>query len=193
MGRCAQRTRGLLFRRPGGSPCPSVVAGPRSHAVCLGPPPPSLHADLVGLGEGRHHHRLRILTVGAAPPVAAYDADETSAPGLLSLVSDLASSTAQSLLGAARSYVPGPAAAAGRTLLGGLRRGRGAGGAASLARAGSGAGAEGGSWGGGGGGGQAAQQQTDKKDKEIPGELASLAAAVWDEKRAVTQLALSPW
>ena len=153
--------------------------------MCLGPPPPSLYAALAGRREPPTH-RLHILTAGAAPPLAAYEGEESAAPGLLSLVSDLASSTAQSLLGRARAYVPAPAAAAGRTLLGGLRRGGGG--------SGGGSGAASSSGGSSGGGSEAQQQQQAqaRKDK-IPGEPASLAAAVWDEKRSVTQMALSPW
>ncbi len=130
---------------------------------------------------------MHILTAGSAPPVAAYEAEESRAPGLLSLVSDLASSTAASLLGKARSYVPSPAAAAGRSLLGGLRRQRSGGSGASSASSSMAdlpaAGAA----------GAAGQQQGRRRGDRIPGEPASLAAAVWDEKRQVTQMAPSPW
>ncbi|KAL4433989.1 hypothetical protein ABPG75_000430 [Micractinium tetrahymenae] len=154
--------------------------GPRLHALCLGPPPPSLHAALTGRAEGP---RLRILTAGAGPPLAAYEGEEAASQGLLSLVSDLASSTASSLLGAARSYVPRPAAAAGRTLLRGLRR---SGSRGSLASSAGGSAADLSQLGQQAGGGRARG-----KDK-IPGEPASLAAAVWDEKRSITQMAPSP-
>lgn len=169
--------------QPAPTPHPRPApAGPRSAALCLGPPPPTLYAALAGRAEPPH--RLRILTVGSGPPLAAYEAEEASSPGLLSLVSDLASTTAASLLGRARSYVPRPAAAAGRSLLGGLARQRSGtatpssgSSAADLQQAGQ--------------GGQVAQQG--RKQERIPGEPATVEAAVWDEKRAVTQMALSPW
>ncbi|PRW57579.1 Rab3 GTPase-activating non-catalytic subunit [Chlorella sorokiniana] len=162
--------------------------GPRSAALCLGPPPPSLYAAMTGRREGQH--RLHILTVGSAPPVAAYEVEESRAPGLLSLVSDLASSTAASLLGKARWYVPNPAAAAGRSLLGGLRRQRSGGGSAgSVASSASSSMAD---LQAAGAAGAAGQQQGRRRGDKIPGEPASLAAAVWDEKRAVTQMAPSP-
>lgn len=138
-------------------------------------------------GRREAQHRVHILTAGSAPPLAAYEAEESRAPGLLSLVSDLASSTAASLLGRARSYVPNPAAAAGRSLLGGLRRQRsGSGSAASSASSSmadlpaAGVGATG-------------QQQGRRRADKIPGEPATLAASVWDEKRCITQMAPSPW
>ncbi|KAI3434710.1 hypothetical protein D9Q98_002771 [Chlorella vulgaris] len=156
-------------------------AGPRTQAICLGPPPLSLYAAMAGrAGPPRVH----MLTAGSSPPLASYEAEESAAPGLLSLVSDLASTTAASLLGRARSYVPGPAASAGRSLFGGLRRG-----------AGSGSG-DGSSNGGTGGDAQQQQQQQQgaaaKKREKIPGEPASLRGVVWDEQRCITQLALAP-
>ena len=163
-----------------------VIAGPRSAALCLGPPPPSLSAAMTGRREGQH--RVHIVTVGSAPPLASYEAEESRAPGLLSLVSDLASSTAASLLGKARSYGPSPAAAAGRSLLGGLRRQRGGGGTSgSMASSASSSMADLQA------AGPAGQQQGRRRAEKIPGEPASLAAAVWDEKRAVSQMAPSPW
>ncbi|EFN57078.1 hypothetical protein CHLNCDRAFT_143843 [Chlorella variabilis] len=170
----------------GGGPAPHQLsfskftlprgAGPRSQAVCLGPPPLSLQAAMKGRQD--QHRRLHILTAGSAPPLAAYEAEECAAPGLLSLVSDLASSTAASLLG---RIVPRPAASAGRSLLGGLRRG---------SRGGSAAGGE--DCGDGRGGGGDAQQQQQQRREKVAGEPASLVATVWDEKRCITQMALSP-
>jgi hypothetical protein len=120
-----------------------------------------------------------MLTAGSSPPLASYEAEESAAPGLLSLVSDLASTTAASLLGRARSYVPGPAASAGRSLFGGLRRGGGSGSGDGTAN-----------------GGDAQQQQQQgaaaKKREKILGEPASLRGVVWDEQRCITQLALAP-
>lgn len=166
--------------------CPT--AGPRTAALCLGPPPPSLYSAMTGRREGQH--RVRILTVGSAPPVAAYEAEESRAPGLLSLVSDLASSTAASLLGKARSYVPSPAAAAGRSLLGGLRRQRSSGGVPSVPSSASSSMAD---LQAAGAAGAAGQQQGRRRADKMPGEPASLAAAVWDEKRHVSEMAPSPW
>ena len=137
-------------------------------------------------------HRVRILTAGAGPPLAAFEAEEASTPGLLSLVSDLASSTAASLLGRAAAYVPRP----GRSLLGGLRRGGSAaaagstGSMASASASASSSAADLASLGQAGGAGHAGGR---RRGDKIPGEPASLAAAVWDEKRCVTQMALSPW
>lgn len=169
---------------PTSAPLPRALpahhhTGPRSHAVCLGPPPSSLHSALTGRPEGP---RLRFLTAGTGPPLAAYEGEEAASQGLLSLVSDLASSTASSLLGAARSYVPGPAAAAGRTLLRGLRRSGSRGALAASSSA-----PDLGQLGQQAGGGRP------KGKERIPGEPASLAAAVWDEKRSILQMALSPW
>lgn len=144
---------------------------------------------MTGRREGQHC--VRILTVGSAPPVAAYEAEESRAPGLLSLVSDLASSTAASLLGKARSYVPSPAAAAGRSLLGGLRRQRSGGGMPSVPSSASSSMADLQAAGAAGAAGQ--QQQGRRRADKMPGEPASLAAAVWDEKRHVSEMAPSPW
>lgn len=159
----------------------SRKAGPRSAALCLGPPPPSLYAALSG--RPATPHRVRILTAGSGPPLAAYEAEETPTPGLLTLVSDLASSTASSLLGRAAAYVPG------RSLLGGLRRGGGSSDSMSAASRSSSAADLAAS----GQPGQQQQQQGRRKAEKIPGEPATLTAAVWDEKRSVTQMALSPW
>lgn len=175
----------MPLRQPRSSMPPGArppAAGPRSAALCLGPPPPSLYAALAGRAESPH--RQRILTAGAAPPLASFEAEEAAAPGLLSLVSDLASSTAASLLGTARSYVPNPAASVRRSLLGGLRRSRGGGGsAASVASSAGGSTAD----------LQAAGQGRAARQERIPGEPAKPQAAVWDEKRSVSQMALSPW
>ena len=146
---------------------------------------------MTGRREGQH--RVHILSVGSAPPVAAYEAEESRAPGLLSLVSDLASSTAASLLGKARSYVPSPAAAAGRSLLGGLRRQRSVGGSGgSVASSASSSVADLQAAGAAGAAGTAGQHGRRRADK-FPGEPASLAASVWDEKRHVSEMATSPW
>lgn len=87
-------------------------------------------------------------------PCGCRPAEEGTGPGLLSLVSDLASATAAGLLGRAKAAA-------------------GVGSQPSSAA-------------------PAAGKQQGKRAK-IPAEPMALSASLWDEKRGVTGLAMSPW
>lgn len=78
--------------------------GPRAAAVCVGPASISLSSLLA---QRQDPARLLLFTAGVNPPLASYYVEESPSGGLVSLVAGLASASASALLGRAKGLIPG--------------------------------------------------------------------------------------
>lgn len=89
----------------------SSNTGSRTFAACIGSQEPSLYSVLT---QRQHQHygnnnKIWIFTAGSGPPLAGYVGTEKVVPGIFSLLSGIAGSTANSVMEQARSSLFGRA------------------------------------------------------------------------------------
>lgn len=90
----------------------SISTGSRTFAACIGSPEPSLYSVLTQRQQQYHHNnnnKVWIFTAGSGPPLAGYEGTEKVVPGIFSLLSGIAGSTAHSVMEQARGSLFGRA------------------------------------------------------------------------------------
>ena len=79
--------------------------GPRSATAVVGPSPPASLTSLLSL---KHEpHKLLLFTAGYDPPFALFSVDETATGGLVSMMTSIASASAAGVFKRAKSFLPG--------------------------------------------------------------------------------------
>lgn len=84
--------------------------GHRTFSACLGQPTEQLYAVLA---QRSPISRIRLFTAGSNPPIASFEAEVTSTPGIVALVSGLAGAAASSLSKRAKESIVGRAISKG--------------------------------------------------------------------------------